>query len=384
MNIITTFFEFNFSPLDQFDDVTWVFYSSLWEGIETYNLYSFELEYNLFSIWENNGAHIQYGSRSILLMFFYLTTIIYLIVNIVKYSNVKEFSFLFLLGFLHIFTGFILFAWFDDFVISAWSVNKESMHFFNNWIFDSNIVNFPYGEKIDVFFFPQLSFGLILDENIISFLIAFFLLGGAEEEEDEDFILEEEEGDFIEDIVAPLFLTNLGKDVEDNGALFLKVCSVFGFVLFNNLMGIIPYTNTATSGLILTLWVSISVFGSLIYLMLRKHGINYFFNLFLPAGAPLALMFLLIPIEVISYTFRCVSLSVRLFANMFAGHTLLKVIVGFSWSMILVGDVFLLVNFFPIAILFILTFLEIGVAIVQAYIFTTLTCLYLRDIFVSH
>jgi F-type H+-transporting ATPase subunit a len=69
---------------------------------------------------------------------------------------------------------------------------------------------------------------------------------------------------------------------------------------------------------------------------------------------------------------------------MFAGHTLLKVIVGFSWSMILVGDVFLLVNFFPIAILFILTFLEIGVAIVQAYIFTILTCLYLKDIFVSH
>jgi len=80
----------------------------------------------------------------------------------------------------------------------------------------------------------------------------FFLLGGAEEEEDEDFLLEEEGSDFIEDIVAPLFLTNLGKDVEDNGALFLKVCSVFAFVLFNNLMGMVPYSDTATSGLILT------------------------------------------------------------------------------------------------------------------------------------
>jgi len=66
------------------------------------------------------------------------------------------------------------------------------------------------------------------------------------------------------------------------------------------------------------------------FLMLRKHGIHYFFNLFMPSGSPLALMFLLIPIEFISYTFRLVSLSVRLFANMFAGHTLLKVIVGFS------------------------------------------------------
>jgi len=64
--------------------------------------------------------------------------------------------------------------------------------------------------------------------------------------------------------------------------------------------------------------------------MIRKHGINYFFSLFLPSGSPLPLMFLLIPIEFISYSFRIVSLSVRLFANMMAGHTLLKVIVGFS------------------------------------------------------
>jgi F-type H+-transporting ATPase subunit a len=64
--------------------------------------------------------------------------------------------------------------------------------------------------------------------------------------------------------------------------------------------------------------------------MINKHGVNYLFSLFLPSGAPLALMFLLIPIEFISYTFRLVSLSVRLFANMMAGHTLLKVIVGFS------------------------------------------------------
>ena len=69
---------------------------------------------------------------------------------------------------------------------------------------------------------------------------------------------------------------------------------------------------------------------------------------------------------------------------MFAGHTLLKVIVGFSWSMILVGDFMLIANLFPLIILFILTFLELGVAVVQAYIFTTLTAIYLKDIFVAH
>lgn len=415
MTIISTFLEFNLSPLDQFDDVNWVLFNSLWEGVEAYNIYTFELEYNIFSIWENKGTFTQFfdlnsffdvkpNSKYHPLLGWVILGMIYYQIkddNIDLWTEIKtsftkaiafikgfiaetNFSMLFLLGFFHLFTGFVLFAWFDDFIISSWSVNKESLHFFNNWILDSNIVNFPYGEKIDLFILPQINFGIIFDENFISFLAAFFLLGGAEEEEDEDFLLEEEESDFIEDIVAPLFITNLGKDVEDNGALFLKVCSVFGFVLFNNLMGMLPYSNTATSGIILTFWVSLSVFGSLMFLMIRKHGINYFFNLFIPSGAPLALIFLLIPIEFISYTFRLVSLSVRLFANMFAGHTLLKIIVGYSWSMLLIGDIFLLVNLFPIAIIFILTFLEIGVAIVQAYIFTTLTCIYLKDIFVAH
>jgi len=118
--------------------------------------------------------------------------------------------------------------------------------------------------------------------------------------------------------------------------------------------------------------------------MIRKHGVSYFFSLFMPAGCPLPLLFLLIPIEFISYTFRLVSLSVRLFANMMAGHTLLKVIVGFSFTMILLGDGMVLVNLFPIALLFVLTFLEVGVAVVQAYIFAILSCIYLKDIFVSH
>lgn len=378
---MSNIFLYNFSPLDQFDDVNWVLYSSLWESVDIYNFYSFELEYNIYSLWENNDHFFQYFGGNNLFLF---SIIIGILIYIPNFVYIKDFGLFFLIGFFHLFTGMALFAWFDDFIFSSWAVNKESLHLFNNWFSDYNISNLPLGEKFDLFFIPQINFSIIFDENFVSFLAAFFLLGGAEEEEDEDFLLEEEEGDFIEDIVAPLFITNLGKDVEDNGALFLKVCSVFGFVLFNNLMGMVPYSNTATSGLILTFWVSLSVFGSLIFLMIRKHGVNYFFNLFMPSGTPLALMFLLIPIEFISYTFRLVSLSVRLFANMFAGHTLLKVIVGFSWTMILIGDVFLLINLFPIAILFILIFLEIGVAIVQAYIFTTLTCIYLKDIFVAH
>jgi hypothetical protein len=101
-------------------------------------------------------------------------------------------------------------------------------------------------------FLPQINLAFVFDENFITFLAGFFLLGGAEEEEDENFILEEEESDLVEDVVAPLFIANLGKDVEENGALFLKLNTVFAFVLFNNLIGMIPYSDTATSSLILT------------------------------------------------------------------------------------------------------------------------------------
>jgi F0F1-type ATP synthase membrane subunit a len=99
---------------------------------------------------------------------------------------------------------------------------------------------------------PQINLSFVFDQNFITFLAGFFLLGGAEEEEDENFILEEEESDFVEDIVAPLYLSNLGKDVDDNAALYLKLNTVFAFVLFNNLIGMVPYSDTATSSLLLT------------------------------------------------------------------------------------------------------------------------------------
>lgn len=342
-------FFFYYSPLEQFDDLAWVVSTTLYESINLYNFYIFELEYSsdiLFNTAALNGG-------------FFLGVIVLILVAI--YLTKIEFSHFFFLGLIHFFTGSIFFIWFNDYLLLT-DNNSES-----------------FGTM-----FSQINMAILFDENIISFLAAFFLLGGAEEEEDEDFLLEEEEGDFVEDVVASLFISNLGKDVEDNGALFLKVCGIFGFVLTNNLMGMLPYSDTGTSSLILTFWVALSVFVSLLTLMIRKHGISYFFSLFMPSGCPLPLIFVLIPIEFISYSFRLVSLSVRLFANMMAGHTLLKVIVGFSWSMILMGDFFLIANLFPMAILFVLTFLELGVALIQAYIFTILTCIYLKDIFVAH
>ena len=113
--------------------------------------------------------------------------------------------------------------------------------------------------------------------------------------------------------------------------------------------------------------------------MIRKHGINYFFGLFMPSGCPFPLIFLLIPIEFLSYSFRMVSLSVRLFANMMAGHALLKIIAGFAWSLMNCSGFLFFAYLIPFLVLIPLIGLECVVAIIQAFVFTTLCTIYLKD-----
>lgn len=179
-----------------------------------------------------------------------------------------------------------------------------------------------------------------------------------------------------------LFYSILGKSVTIP-EFFIKINTIFIFLIISNLQGMIPYMSTLTSTLTNTFFIALALFISILTTLFDKKGVKYFLNLFMPSGCPLLLSLLIIPIEVISYSFRLVSLSVRLFANMMAGHTLLKVIVGFSWVIIFLGNTFF-VNLFPILILMILTLLEFGVALIQAYIFTVLSCIYLRDIFEGH
>jgi F-type H+-transporting ATPase subunit a len=113
------------------------------------------------------------------------------------------------------------------------------------------------------------------------------------------------------------------------------------------------------------------------------HGSN-FFNSFLPQGTPLALAPLLIVIELISYTSHAVSLSIRLFANMMAGHALLKILAGFVWTMTGVGGILYLSSIAPLMVIIALTVLEFGIAALQAYVFTVLTCIYLKDTLYLH
>ena len=102
-------------------------------------------------------------------------------------------------------------------------------------------------------------------------------------------------------------------------------------------------------------------------------------SLFLPPGTSLGLALLLVPIEFVSYMFKPISLGVRLFANMMAGHTLLKVIAGFAWSMMASGGFLFVAHLLPLFVLVLLVGLELGVAMIQAYVFTILTCIYLND-----
>ena len=385
-------FLWNFSPLEQFDSVSFLIGSRVLESVNLYSFYLFETEYSAVERLQNEYTSflgLPMFRENYFLLFLAFVALVYMTIQITSKNNI-----LVLQDFSHLILGIFFSLFFPaafDYLYTTVSVINQDAYINDLFLsqgsvenIQSSVVNLAANTSYIWEGLPQIHFSLFFDENMISFLLAFLLLGGSEQDEDEDFILEEEEADFVDDVVAPLFLANLGKDVEGNGELLVKVSSIFSFVLMNNLMGMLPYSDTGTSSLILTFWVALSIFVSLLTIMIRKNGIAFFFSLFMPAGCPLPLMFLLIPIEFVSYSFRLVSLSVRLFANMMAGHTLLKVIVGFSFSMILMGDSMVIVNLFPIALLFVLTFLEVAVALIQAYIFTILTCIYLKDIFVSH
>ncbi|MEK9707384.1 MAG: F0F1 ATP synthase subunit A [Alphaproteobacteria bacterium] len=152
---------------------------------------------------------------------------------------------------------------------------------------------------------------------------------------------------------------------------FPIIFTVFAFVLTGNLLGMIPYSFTFTSHIIVTFAMAIVIFIAVTVLGFVKHGMH-FFTFFVPPGTPLVMYPLMIPIEILSYLSRPISLAVRLFANMMAGHILLKVIAGFVAAMGVFGIL-------PLALVVALTGLELIIAFLQAYVFTILTCLYIND-----
>jgi len=182
-----------------------------------------------------------------------------------------------------------------------------------------------------------------------------------------------------------MLLTMVTSTIHGNrNQLFLPlIYTIFFFIVCMNLMGLVPYSFTVTSHFVVTLSISLSCFIGMNIICVRAHKLKMF-SLFLPAGTSVALAFLLVPIELLSYIFKPLSLAIRLFCNMMAGHTLLKVFVGFAWSLMSVTGVLFLLHYIPLLILFPLFILEIGIAIVQAYVFSLLTCMYLNDVLNLH
>lgn len=152
---------------------------------------------------------------------------------------------------------------------------------------------------------------------------------------------------------------------------FPFIFTIFMFILMGNLIGMIPYNFTFTSHIIVTFGLAMIAFGVATLIGFLRHGFHYF-SLFVPQGAPSYMLPLIIPIEILSYLSRPISLSIRLFANMMAGHTMIKVFAGFT---ILLG----VYGVAPLAMIAALTAFEILVAVLQAYVFTILTCIYLHD-----
>ena len=170
------------------------------------------------------------------------------------------------------------------------------------------------------------------------------------------------------------FVAKMISDTAGNNAkpFFPFIFTLFMFVLFCNMVGMLPYSFTVTSHIIVTFVLAAAIFIGVTVIGFIKHGIKYL-ELFVPKGVPVVLLPLIIIIEVISYLSRPVSLSVRLFANMMAGHTMLKVFGGFVISLGLLG------GWLPLGFSVALTGLEILVAFLQAYVFAILTCIYLND-----
>ena len=159
---------------------------------------------------------------------------------------------------------------------------------------------------------------------------------------------------------------------------FPFICTLFLFILINNLIGMIPYSFASTSHLILTFSLSFTVVLGATILGFQKHGLE-FFSLFVPAGCPLALLPLLVLIEFISYLSRNVSLGLRLGANILSGHMLLNILSGFTYNIMTSGFIFFFLGLIPLAFIIAFSGLELGIAFIQAQVFVVLTSSYIKD-----
>lgn len=182
-------------------------------------------------------------------------------------------------------------------------------------------------------------------------------------------------GEMLYEFVANMIRENIGSGGRQ---YFPLIFTLFMVVLMGNLLGMIPYSFTYTSHIIVTMALALLIFFTVLIIGVVKHG-PAFFSFLVPPGVPAWLFPLIIPIELVSFLARPVTLSVRLFANMMAGHLMLKVFAGFSVGMLSMGAVGFAAGLVPMFFNVILIGFEFLIALLHAYVFTVLSCIYLKD-----
>jgi F-type H+-transporting ATPase subunit a len=180
--------------------------------------------------------------------------------------------------------------------------------------------------------------------------------------------------EILYEFIAGMIRDNIGTRGRE---YFPLIFTIFVVVLMGNMLGMIPYSFTYTSHIAVTMGLALSLFIFITFLGFMKHGLH-FFAIFCPKGVPVFLTPLIIPIEIISFLIKPITLSVRLFANMMAGHMILKVLAGFSIAM--GATLGIIPMFFNTAIVG----FEFLIAFLQAYVFTILSCIYLKDALELH
>ena len=218
---------------------------------------------------------------------------------------------------------------------------------------------------------------VILCLIVFLFIVVFFIV--SKETTKKLFLIPNRFQSSIE-IVFSLLLNMVIDNIIGKGSekFFPLIFTLFTFISSMNLIGLIPYSYTITSHFIVTLTLSSTIFIGICIICFRIHKLELF-SLFLPSGTSVSLSFLLVPVELISFFFKPLSLAVRLFCNMMAGHTLLKVFAGFSWSLMSISGLSFFMHYVPLIVLIPLYGLELGVALIQAFVFSLLTCIYLND-----
>lgn len=232
----------------------------------------------------------------------------------------------------------------------------------------------------DLFNISNIAFTLIL---LLTFLIFFFY--SILTDKKDLYLIPSTFQTFVEKLFFLIFsIVEENIQTEKKKKFLPIISSIFLFFFFANLFGTLPYTFTLTSQIMFTLTISIFLFLSIQIINLRENRFKFFSNFF-PSGISILLSFLIIPIELISFIFKPAALAIRLFANMTAGHTVLKIYAGFVWAMFkLPGFQYFFLQYLTLIGFVALFLLEVGIAAVQAFVFTVLISTYINDVYNLH